>query len=535
MSVNVSGEAAAGDAARPAYFTRKATGLVRDVSPVSAGVYNLMTAAPGLFAAISGFFALSIFPRANVIISLLLTVPISLAVGYTFGKLQAIFPRTGGDYVINSRTLGPRAGTASTLLNSAAAVVGMGFFAYAFVVSGLQPMMAMIGTTSGSNWFLDAATSLTHQGWQAFAALSFLAVGVAICAVPIRVTMRVQTICVAIAMTGFVLGLLVLWFTSKNGFISNYNGYAGGGAYAKATAAGGTASYTLHDTILAIGTIAAYTVFQWWSMYFAGEIKGLERRSVATMLAPTVFYFTALLLMIGTIVTKFDHGFLVAANTGDPSYTLAAPPFWTFLATICGGSTFWAVLFGATFLFWFPLLAIVQLVPPIRSIFALAFDGVLPRFMSKVDPRTHIPVAAVVIVALTSVGCTVWAIFAGTSFFSASSYSSYLALWTMLFLSVTAIVLPYRRRALWESSPGATRLFGIPTLTIGGVLAFCGSLFIIYLFDNFRQFGIPSGVRALEYVALTIALGIVLYTVAKAVRAREGIDLDRNYQEIPPE
>ncbi|MDX6618997.1 MAG: hypothetical protein QOK36_1383, partial [Gaiellales bacterium] len=59
--------------AEPAYFARKATGLVREVSPVSASIFNLMTAAPGLFAAISAFFALSIFPHANVIISMLLT------------------------------------------------------------------------------------------------------------------------------------------------------------------------------------------------------------------------------------------------------------------------------------------------------------------------------------------------------------------------------------------------------------------------------------------------------------------------------
>ena len=90
----------------------------------------------------------------------------------------------------------------------------------------------------------------------------------------------------------------------------------------------------------------------------------------------------------------------------------------------------------------------------------------------------------------------------------------------MLFLSAAAIVIPYRRRALWAASPGASKVFGIPTLTIGGVLAFVGSTFIIYLFDNFRQFGIPSGVRALEYVVLTVVIGAVLYTVAKAIRGR---------------
>ena len=266
--------------------------------------------------------------------------------------------------MIVSRAIGPRSGTASTLLNSIAAVVGMGFFAYAFVVSGLQPMMAMIGTTSGGHWFLSAATSLTHHGWQAFAAIAFLAVGVAICAGPIRITMRVQAICAIIAMAGFILGLLVLWFTSKGQFISNYNHYAGADAYQKATAAGGVAQYNFHDTVLAIGTIAAYTVFQWWSMYFAGEIKALERRSLATMLIPTFVYFASLLLMIGTWSRS-----LITASSSPPILVTRlihlrhrpSGPFWRLFAVV---ALCWAVLFGATFLFWFPLLAMVSSCPP---------------------------------------------------------------------------------------------------------------------------------------------------------------------------
>jgi len=520
---------------RPAYFTRKATGLVREVSPVSAGIYNMMTASPGLFAAISAFFALSVFPRANVIVSLLLTVPIALLVAYTFGRLQAAFPRTGGDYVINSRVLGPRVGVASTLLNSCGAVVGMGFFAYAFVGSGLQPLLAMVGTTSGSKTLLDAANSLTHHGWQALFALVLLAIGIAVCAVPIRVTMRVQNVCVAIASVGFVVALLMLWFTSKGTFTAHFDKYAGAGNYHRLVAAGGHESYTARDTVLAIGTIASFTVFQWWSMYFAGEIKALGRRSVSTMLTPTLIYFGALLLMVGTLFAKFGHPFLAAANTGDKAYTLAAPPYWTFLATIAGGHTFWAVLFGVTFLFWFPVLAIVQLLAPIRTGFALGFDGVFPSAVAKVDRRTHIPVVAVAIVAILCTGTTLWAVFGGPSFFSAAIYAAFFVLWTMALMSVAAMVLPFRRPQLWAASPGASRVLGIPTITIAGFFTLLGSVFLIYLYVAYRQYGIPSGVRAVVYACLVALVGAAVYTVAKAVRGREGIDLDQNYMEIPPE
>ena len=192
-----------------------------------------------MFAAISAFFALSIFPHANVIISMLPTIPIALVVAGHIRPSSAAFPRTGGDYVINSRILGPRWGVASTLLNSCGALVGMGFFSYAFVVLGLQPFFGMIATTSHSKTWADAANALTHQGWQLTAALAFLAVGLIICAVPIRVTMRIQLVCTAIASIGFVLGLILLIVVSKSTFISHFDGYAGAGSYRKLVTGGG--------------------------------------------------------------------------------------------------------------------------------------------------------------------------------------------------------------------------------------------------------------------------------------------------------
>ena len=521
--------------AEPTYFARKATGLVREVSPVSASIFNLMTAAPGLFAAISAFFALSIFPHANVIISMLLTIPISLVVALTFGRLQAAFPRTGGDYVINSRILGPPFGVASTLLNSCGALVGMGFFAYAFVVLGLQPFLGMVATTSHSKTFADAANSLTHQGWQLTAALAFLLVGVIICAVPIRVTMRIQLICTVIASIGFVLGLILLLVTSKGTFISHFDGYAGPGSYHKLVTDGGGADYNTRDTILAIGTIANFTVFQWWSMYFAGEVKAIARRSVATMLVPTFLYFGALLAMIGLIIAKFDHGFLVASNTGSKDYTLAAPPFWTFLATIAGGNTFWAVLFGATFLFWFPLLAIVQLIPPIRTLFALAFDGVLPKAIAKVDSRTHVPVVAVgdrrrAVHRRDDLGD-----YGGKQLLQRRQLCRVLralddgnALDRRDRFSLPAAGTVGRepgRHANWQRADDLTL----------GALTFVGSVFLLILLGKYRQFGIPSFSHAVLYAIGVIIVGVVLYYVAKAIRAREGISLDLNFQEIPPE
>jgi APA family basic amino acid/polyamine antiporter len=515
-------------------FTRRATGLVREVSPLSAAVFNTATAAPGLFAAISAFFAFSIFPHANVLLTMVLTVPISLLVGVTFAILQRIVPRSGGDYVIVSRLLAPWAGVASTFLLGAGAIIGMGFFCYSFVTVGLQPALAIIGTVSGSHGLISASESLSHKGWTTLFSLVFLAGGLAIVAIPMRTTMRIQNLSILIAAVGFVLGLLFLWFVPKSTFVSHFDHYAGAGAYQKLTAAGGKASYNVHDTVYAIGTIAAFTIYQWWSTYFAGEIKQLSRRSLFTMLAPTGIYFFALFLMVGTLVAKFDHGFLVAANTGNEAYTLTAPPFWQFLASISSGNTVVAVILAVTFVFWLPLLAIVQLLPPIRSAFAMAFDGLLPRATAKVSQRSRVPLVAVALVGLLSLVATLWAVLNTSSFSSAALYSATFTNTTMLIMCIAAILLPYRSRELWAASPLSGRIAGVPILSVLGAVTFCAVAFTSFLYLQ-PELGIPSAGAALRNVAIVAGAGLVLYVVAMRVQRTRGVDVTLNYKEIPPE
>jgi amino acid transporter len=496
----------------------------------------MATASPGFFAAISAFFALSVFPHANIMVSTLLVFPIAFVVAVTFGILQSTISRSGGDYVMVSRLLHPAVAVGSTLLNSFGAIIGMGFFAVSFARLGVQPLVAIVGTVSRNQGWINASNQLTSEGWTLSLSLLYLVAGFAIAVLPIRIAMRIQNFCAAVAMTGFVVGLFVLWFTPKGTFIAHYNQYAGSGAYERTLSAGGQAGYNLRDTILAMGTIGSFTVFQWWSIYFAGEIKFLRKTSVMTMVVPTIFYFIALLLMLGAVLTRFDHGFIVAANANNKAYTLTAPPFWTLLASIAGGSRVLAVFLSVTFIFWLPLLAIVQLLPPVRTAFAMAFDGLIPRAFADVDRRTNTPVKALLLVTVCSAAATLWAVYGSSSFFSALVYSCFFVLLTMMVVAIAGIALPYRFPDIWKASPGAKKLAGIPVITLLGMLMFLGSVFIDGLYAGWREFGIPSGLRALVYAGLTMLLGLALYYLATFVRERtEGVDISLNYREIPPE
>ena len=90
-------------------FVRNATGLVRGMSQRASIVLNFIPGHPTQTLAAVLFGSRCIFPGANPYLALLIVLPMTLSFSYAFGLLTAMIPRSGGDYMIVSRVLGPLA------------------------------------------------------------------------------------------------------------------------------------------------------------------------------------------------------------------------------------------------------------------------------------------------------------------------------------------------------------------------------------------------------------------------------------------
>ena len=88
------------------YFARKASGLARSVSARDALIFNIMWMAP-LGPWIYGIWALSLFPGADLPMTVLISEVVALIVGAFYAVFNASMPRSGGDYIWNSRVLHP--------------------------------------------------------------------------------------------------------------------------------------------------------------------------------------------------------------------------------------------------------------------------------------------------------------------------------------------------------------------------------------------------------------------------------------------
>ncbi len=111
--------------AKPEVFTRKASGLVRVMSPYSAFVYNILTMGiifPWVF-----LVSPTAFPGGNVPLGILICTLIQIPIAFAAVWLSTALPRSGGDYVFQSRVLG--GGWGYTIVMS-------GFVIWILVVSG---------------------------------------------------------------------------------------------------------------------------------------------------------------------------------------------------------------------------------------------------------------------------------------------------------------------------------------------------------------------------------------------------------------
>ena len=105
--------------------------------------------------------------------------------------------------------------------------------------------------------------------------------------------------------------------------------------------------------------------------------------------------------------------------------------------------------------------------------------------------------------------------------------------------SIAAIILPWRKKKLYENSPIARyKVAGIPLITISGFITalFLGYNLYKWLWPPFGQnlYAI-NNTQSLVFMGVMYALALVIYIVAKVYRKRQGIELSAIYKEIPVE
>ena len=533
--------------AQPAMFVRNATGLVREVKPWQAMAINFITGAPPFVIGIALFGALSGFPGGSFLLAAVLTIPLALSVVYTFGLLTTAMPRSGGDYILVSRTLHPMLGVVSSVCISLSSFLSIAFEALAMVTLGLAPGLLIIGLIDDSSRLQSWSNTVsTSKGWQFV--LGTIAIVVAGAAVGAGWTWakRFMFTLLALSLVGLVIAALIALFTSKSSFISDFNSFA-------QPITGHPDSY--HDTISTavkngvdvnhafsfvktipiVGVIAGISIYAYWSTFFAGELRqGNTMQTANRMGMASVGILASVIVFVAIFFHSFGQSFLAAAFGGGLPSQLGTSGAYFVITSAQVNNTLFAVFLVATFvLFWPVILAETSLQPP-RTLFAWSFDNIAPKAVATVNAR-GVPVVATGITIILAVLAYAWAIYVASNFFQVIVYATLIQLITHALVAISAITFPYRRPELYRASVATKEVFGIPLMVVSGCGAILTTIFLYWCFFHYSFFGLADKSSLLLWLGGAVLFGVVWYYGARAIRAREGIQIERAYAEIPPE
>jgi len=531
----------------PALFTRKATGLVRDGRTRDALFYNVMWSSVALTFAFFWILYPFAYQGSNAILAFLIAAALGLPGAFLYAMLAQLMPRTGGDYVFNSRSLHPVAGFAASVSYCFWLAVVYGVYTTYIAAYGIGAFSrVMAGYTGSSGWLTFGDWFSTEWGLFVTGSAAVLISALMFVLGGTRLFFKVQVGAFALYLLGaFLLPVVIGIFQDSGGFTANFNEYganlgaqdAMGALQGSAAEAGyASAGFSFEATLKSVSVFWFIFGFIYSSNYFAGEIrlrKGTHLRSIPGAVLVAVLF---LLVLTPAYLHYADYDLNGMLGFADPAaYGFAAgAPAYPEIAAIASGSSILGGLivigFTVGLLVWLPQTMLLIS----RSMFAWSFDRIMPERLSYVDPRTRSPVVAIAVVSVLAIAST--AIYSFTDWFSTLSVLLGLSL-TLLVTAVAGAALPYRQKAMVAASPYARTVAGLPLLTVVGGLALVGfgTAIGILLWDPGSGASLSENPGKLGLAAIVYAAAIAIYFVSRAIRRRQGIDFELAYRELPPE
>jgi basic amino acid/polyamine antiporter, APA family len=530
-------------------FARKASGLTRGLSTRDLFGLAFMYIQPvmGIWIAIT--IGAAVFPAGNLLVALGISfVTVGVFGPLMWGILSGTMPRSGGEYVFNSRILSAPVAQAA----SAATMVAGFFFAFVpatWIPATVKQLCAGMGWYGAMNWATTKSAALLIGGITLVLAFVVVAFGM-------RVLKLIQRPLVVIGIAGPLVVIFCLALTSRAGFIANWNDLAArfgsldyaGFSQAVANAVGGPLPQTWnwHDTFGQTGAISAL-LLAYQVVYVGGEVKRPQRStliagwsSIAASAAVAGGTFGALYHAVG-------FQFVGAAAVNQFAFPPGALQGYAFpfgsdylnLASIAVHNNrvvMWVicVMFALTS-FW---VIVASFLFMSRTLFAWGMDRMGPRWFTRIEPRSATPVWDFLACLIL---CLVGLVLYETWFRTLNLLIGVGVLYLSIFLvtGLSALVLPYRRktRDIWNSSPyRGWKIAGVPVLTIAAVIWMLYTFVLIYyqfIDSTVRPF--VGGNRQLYFVAATAVLGVSWYTFWAWRSKNVGVDVGVAYGQLPPE
>jgi basic amino acid/polyamine antiporter, APA family len=538
-------------AAKPEVFTRKSSGLVRVMSPYSAFIYNILTM--GLIFPWTYLWAPGALPGGRLVWGILLAMLFEIPIALTYVWLSTALPRSGGDYVFQSRVFGGGIGFSIVMSGFViwilqwVALSGwlLSYLGFASLFLGLGGTMGNPTLTNIGVWFTTPWGIVIVSIANALLAMLLLVSG-------FKNYVKFQYVMWYATLLSFGIMLYLMFTASPEIFAQKLDAFvvASGGEpnfYQTAIDAAKGADIDLNPSFSLLATLLvapiAWTSLQWatYSAEQNGEIKGA--RSFQNQIIIILGSLIATGVLLAILAAAFQHAigtqFLYVAGAGYWAGLDAGKFNGVFLwpnivAMALAGSPILVVLIAFGYILNAFQIVNNCYIGMTRVMVAMSLDRLLPEWVSRVSDKLHTPVNAHIAYFLASIPVilvyNLWgqwtALTLGVTF--ACGY-------VFVITTLAGALMPYRAKALYDASPGAAyKLGNIPLVTILGLIGALVGGVMVLMFMFYSALGLTS-VLAYQVVFGVLGVSIIWYFVAKMIQRSRGINVDYAFKEIPPE
>ncbi len=536
-------------------FARKASGLVRGLSMWDAFGVGFMN--QGLTPSIWVMTGLgvSVYLGGNLIWATIISM-ILAGIGFplVWGVLGGSMPRSGGEYIYNSRIIHPIVGIGESFGNAFVWIMWI----YVLAPWTADPGMVMMSQFMGWEWLYDSATETFFGGlgyaWGAFLiatvaniiAFLFVVFG-------IKWFARIQKVVMLFGIGGCAVLLAAISFYNKADFVAGWNSIAQqyGSLNYDAFLAGvngmaGTdmpTSWNWYDTFGVMVAGSWLFAYSYCITFIAGEVKRPDKTIILSnlfaIIVPGAFMLWAAVGLYNMVEFNFFSAAMYADYNGLPEgYTVPwSTNFLGLLAMVNQNKIvlFISVMSFLAFNLWW--IALSYLAFP-RILFAWGMDRMGPKWFTDINPRFASPVKNhILCFVLGQIMIAVYVFWQNESMQGLAVTA--LEIFSVFGVTaIAALIFPYvkRARGIWDASPYKSwTLAGIPVVTLGAIvqLVYLGILAYFFFFapTNLEGFETNTGIL----IAVTWTAGIAWYFFWKQRSKHVGVDVSMTYGELPPE
>ena len=528
-------------------FARKASGLVRGLSFIDAFGVGFMNQGMTVSMWVMISMGLSVYTGGNLIIATILSA-ILCGIGFSlvWGILGGSMPRSGGEYIYNSRILGPLIGIAESFGNAFVWIMWIFVLAPWTVDPGLVMLFQFLNMPAAAEFCTTPIALFLISSLVNIIALLFLVFGM-------KVFAAVQKVVMVLGILGGIVILLLFTFTSREGFTQAWNSVAAQygsldyqgflTAAAAAMKEAGTALPTTWNWFDTLGVMVAGSwlfAYSYCITFIAGEVKRPDKTIILgnlfAVLVPAFFMLWLAIVLYRAVGFQFLSATAWVDYNGLAGYTVPWSSHYVGLAAMLTKSPILLILMAGSFILfnlWY--VALSYLAFP-RIVFAWGMDRMGPKWFTDIDYRFATPVKNhILCFILAEFGIALYAFWQNPM-----TGLSITALEIVSVFGVTAVaatIFPYVKkvRHIWDASPYKTwKVLGIPAVTFGGIVN------LIYLAILFYFYVVMPGFEELTTWSLVLyagvwGLGVLWYLYWKQRNKKVGVDVSMTYGELPPD